>query len=71
MEVALPSEVLAEVEDLVRFGEFPDAATGIVALVREGLSYRYRRTSTPPMPVDRDPQGPRGPGLPGDVNWIP
>lgn len=69
MEVRLPSEVLAEVEDLVRLGEFPDPATAVVELVRQGLSYRYRRSPSPVMPVGPEPRVP-APSPPDDVNWV-
>jgi hypothetical protein len=69
MEVAFPSEVRAELQDLVASGEFPDEGAAVVALVRVGLSYRYRRFPSPAQP--RDPPSPSAPpGLPGDVNWI-
>jgi Arc/MetJ-type ribon-helix-helix transcriptional regulator len=69
MDLVLPPELMAEVEDLVRLGEFPDARAAVVELVRVGLSYRYRRSPTPAMP--REPRDlPRSPDLPGDVNWI-
>jgi Arc/MetJ-type ribon-helix-helix transcriptional regulator len=72
MELRLPPEVQAEVEDLVALGEYADAHEAVVALVREGLGYRYRRTPTPTMPVERrEPPGPKGPHVPDDVNWIP
>jgi Arc/MetJ-type ribon-helix-helix transcriptional regulator len=72
MRVELPAELRAEVQDLVAQGEFPDEAAAVVALVRVGLSYRYRRTPAPAMPLERrEPPGPRGPGLPPDVTWIP
>lgn len=73
MDVPLPPELTGEIEELVRQGEFPDAPTAVVELVRQGLSYRYRRTPTPPMPLDpreRNPHVP-GPGLPDDLNWAP
>ena len=72
MDVAFPSEVVAELDDLVRLGEFPDRAAAVVELVRQGLSYRYRRSPSPPMPLaPNEPPGRREPRLPDDVNWIP
>lgn len=70
MQVQLPRELQAEVDDLVHQGEFPDAATAVVELVRQGLSYRYRRTPTPPMPLPPEPKGPVTPRPPDDVNWV-
>ena len=69
MEVRLPPELMAEVEDLVRLGEFPDAPTAVVELVRQGLGYRYRRSPTPAMPPPVEPRVP-APAPPDDVNWI-
>lgn len=70
MDIALPQELQAEVEDLVRQGEFPDVPAAVVELVRVGLAYRYRRTPRPITPPEmREPPGPRAP-LPPDVNWI-
>ena len=72
MRVELPEEVLREVRDLVALGEFPDEPAAVVELVRVGLSYRYRREPRPGVPpMQREPPGPRAPGIPGDVNWIP
>jgi Arc/MetJ-type ribon-helix-helix transcriptional regulator len=69
MDVPLPDDVRAEVDELVRLGEFPDAASAVVELVRVGLGYRYRRTPTPALP--KEPRElPRQPGLPPDVQWI-
>lgn len=72
MDIELPPELRAEVQDLVRQGEFPDDATAVVELVRQGLGYRYRRTPMPRSPpLPREPPGPRSPRVPDDVNWVP
>lgn len=72
MQVELPPELMAEVEDLVRLGEYPDAPAAVVELVRIGLGYRYRRSPRPVVPPEPPaPRGPPQPGLPDDVNWIP
>jgi Arc/MetJ-type ribon-helix-helix transcriptional regulator len=69
MDVALPDEVLAEVDELVAMGEFASRAQAVVALVRAGLSYRYRRSPAPRPPQEPRELPPR-PGLPDDVNWM-
>jgi Arc/MetJ-type ribon-helix-helix transcriptional regulator len=69
MRVDLPKELQAEVDDLVRQGEFPDAPTAVVELVRAGLGYRYRRSPSPRLPAEpRELPGKPG-RLPDDVNW--
>lgn len=70
MEVPLPSEVLGEIEELVALGEFPDAAAAVVELVRQALSYRYRRSPYPGHVPGEPPAPSAPPGVPGDVNWI-
>jgi Arc/MetJ-type ribon-helix-helix transcriptional regulator len=70
MQVELPPELLREVRDLVVLGEFPDEGAAVIALVREGLGYRYRRSPSPVTPRE-DREWPRAPGLPPDVNWVP
>jgi Arc/MetJ-type ribon-helix-helix transcriptional regulator len=71
MDLSLPRELAREVRELVAAGEFPDERAAVVELVRVGLSYRYRRSPTPAMPLAREPAGPRAPPLPHDVNWVP
>lgn len=76
MELELPADLAREVEELVALGEFPSREAAVVELARLGLAYRYRRAQAPRSLVVQPPgpSGPApspGPGLPGDVNWIP
>lgn len=64
----LPDELVSEVQELVRAGEYPSFEKAVQGLVREAL--RNRRGSGPPDPRDLPPSERPTDSDPGDVNWF-
>lgn len=71
----IPSDLLAQIDALVKEGRFPDRDAAVAEVVRRGLMVVRERIPTPPRPPvppgRQDPTDDRPIDVsPTDVNWM-